>query len=102
LLQVLLFSPNPLFGLLWPSLLAALSLSALFGSRRAATTLKFVFYVMAVASLLLLVVKASSLLVVARTVVFAVLLLVTARYLASSKGVAQFYAARSPAPPSVG
>jgi hypothetical protein len=100
IVQVLLFSPS-LVGLLWPALVAALSLSALFGSRRAAVALKYLLYFMSVASLLLVVSGPMSAFSVGRTLVVGVFLFAVGRYLGRSSAVAQFYASKT-TPSAVG
>jgi hypothetical protein len=90
-LQALFFIASPA-GLLWPALVAALSLSALFGSRRAAVALKYLLYLMGAAGILSVLVQAMTPAGIVRTLVVAVLLIGVARYLGRSKSVATFYA----------
>jgi hypothetical protein len=90
--HVLLFSWS-LIGLLWPALVTSLSLSALYGSKRAAMALKYVLYFLSVSTVLIVVAgRSSSEWDVVRLLGVGVLLFVTARYIGRSRAVAQFYA----------
>jgi len=93
LLHALLFSPS-LLGLLWPALVTALSLSALFGSKRALASLKYLFYFIGIVSLLALLFGPLSILAGLQAVLVAAMLIATARYIAKSKEVAHFYASQ--------
>jgi hypothetical protein len=98
--QVILFSPL-LAGLLWPALIAGLSLSALFGSDRAARILKWVLYVLGAGSVLMIVLTRMSIFDITRTLFVGVLLFAVARYLGKSRAVASFYDSNS-SPPTIG
>jgi hypothetical protein len=93
-LVFLLESKAPLFpAVLWPALLAALSLNALFGKQTAAKTLAYVFLVIGILHLLApLVGRFQSLGGVATTVLWGALAIGTAIYILKSKAVKAFYA----------
>jgi len=90
-LQVLLFSSNPIAGLLWPALVAAISLSAAFGSRRSASILQYLYFVMAALPLLFLLVGSSAS-ALARMVFVSAFLIACGLYIARSRSLAEFYA----------
>ena len=94
--QAILFSSRPLLGLLWPALIAAISLSVLFGSRRAASVLKYILYVLSALPILFGVTGSMSGGALARAVGVAAFTLLVALYLARSKQVANFLAATPP------
>jgi hypothetical protein len=81
-------------ALLWAVVVAALSVSALFGSRRAATGLKYLLYFMAAAFVFVGLVGTAPLDATVRSLAVAALLLVVARYLGKSSAVAAFYGQR--------
>ena len=93
--QALLFSPIPLLGLLWPALIAALSLSALFGSKRAASVLKYILYALSAVPILFVLTGPMSSGALARSLAVAAFTLFVALYLARSKEVAHFFATKS-------
>ena len=99
--QAATFSPDPVAVLLWAALVAALSVSALLGSRRAAVSLKFLCYFMGAFSLWSLLAWPESVAAVVSTTVLAVLFLTSAIYMSRSRAVARFYAKSPPAKANV-
>jgi hypothetical protein len=95
-IQVLLFSPRPLVGLLWPALIACLSITAVLGSARGAAILKYLLYVMSAVPFLLLLLGPVSAASLVRTTLVSAFTLAVALYMARNKEVARFYAASSP------
>lgn len=95
-LQVVLFSPS-LAGLVFPALVAAISLSALFGSVRAARGLKWLLYVLSFVPVLMVLAGHMSAFGIVRGLVVGAFTFTVARYLGTSKAVSAFYA-QSPAP----
>jgi uncharacterized membrane protein YfbV (UPF0208 family) len=94
----LLFAQNQVIGLLWPALIACLSLSALFGSKRIATVLKYLLYFMSASTILIVLSQPMSTGALAVSLAIATLTLSVALYLARSKAVAQFYASETQPP----
>ena len=85
--------------IIWPALFAALSLSALFGKRSAATMLGYLFYGIGALSLLLVVMGSDhSVFGIVTSAIWGVLVIGTARYIFKSKKVRAFYAVRSSMP----
>lgn len=89
--QAIAFSSNPVAALLWPALVAALSLSALLGSRKAATGLKYFTYVTTALLLWNLLRWPGLSPSVISNLVVAALSLLTGLYLSRSGTVARFY-----------
>jgi hypothetical protein len=98
-LQVVLFSPS-IVGLIFPALIGAVSLSALFGSFRAARSLKWLLYALSALPVLMVLAGNVSASGITRGVVVGALTFATARYLGTSKAVAAFYG-QSPEPPTL-
>jgi hypothetical protein len=91
--QALLFSSRPLLGLLWPALIGAISLSVLFGSRRAASVLKYILYFLSALPLLFAITGPMSAGALARSFGVAAFTLFVGLYLARSKEVVRFLSA---------
>jgi len=78
-------------SLLWPMLLASLSLSALFGSKKAATALKYLFFFVCAASIVMLLTGPWTTFGVARNITMALIYFGAGRYLSKSADVSEFY-----------
>jgi len=78
-------------GLLWPMLVAALSLNALFGSKKAATILKYLFIFWGAGLLLIALTKPTTTFQLAWNMGTALFYIGSGRYLSKSAAVSKFY-----------
>jgi hypothetical protein len=85
------FILQSVIAFLWPMLVAALSLNALFGSKKAAVTLKYLFFFVSAVLLLIPLTGPTTKLQLVWNIGMALVYLGSCRYLSKSAAVSTFY-----------